>query len=87
MSASSPDHSPTPPSEAVRVRRAAARASYDAETVHAILDDGYVAHVGTVRDGLPVVIPMFYVRDGDHLLLHGAPATGAIRRGKGRRSA
>lgn len=27
-----------------------------------------------------MVIPMFYVRDGDHILLHGAPATGSIRR-------
>ncbi|MEM7286426.1 MAG: pyridoxamine 5'-phosphate oxidase family protein [Actinomycetota bacterium] len=71
------------PAEAVRVRRVPDRASYDAASVNAILDDGLVAHVGTVRDGAPVVIPMFYVRDGDSLLLHGAPAAGAIRRGKG----
>ncbi len=71
------------PDESVRVRRVPARASYDADSVNAILDDGLVAHVGTIRDGSPVVIPMFYVRDGDSLLLHGAPAAGAIRRGKG----
>ncbi len=69
------------PGEDVRVRRVAERASYDAQSINEILDAGLVAHVGTVRDGQPVVIPMFYVRDGDHLLLHGAPATGAIRRG------
>ncbi len=40
-----------------------------------------VAHVGTVRRGGPVVIPMFYVRQGDSLLLHGAPAAGVIQRG------
>lgn len=71
------------PSEAVRVRRVKERAAYDSATVNAILDDGLVAHVGTVRDGMPVVIPMFYVRDGASLLLHGAPATGVLRRGKG----
>lgn len=69
--------------ETIRVRRVPDRARYDAATVHSILDDGWVAHVGTVRDGAPVVIPMFYVRDGDHLLLHGAPAAGTIRRGGG----
>ena len=67
----------------MRVRRVPQRAAYDRATIDPILDAGMVAHVGTVRDGLPLVIPMFYVRDGDHLLLHGAPASGAIRRGKG----
>lgn len=71
------------PSDAVRVRRVPDRAAYDAETIAAILDAGWVAHVGTIRDGLPVVIPMYYVRDGDWLLLHGAPAAGALRRGQG----
>lgn len=72
-----------PPSEEVRVKRGLNRASYDQEVVHEILDSGWLAHVGTIRDGKPVVIPMFYVRDGDSLLIHGAPASGVIRRGKG----
>ena len=71
------------PSDEVRVRRVENRAAYDADSINAILDAGWVAHVGSVRDGKPVVIPMYYVRDGDSLLLHGAPAAGAIRRGKG----
>jgi len=71
------------PSDDVRVRRVPERAAYDGDSVNAVLDAGLLAHVGTVRDGSPVVIPMFYVRDGDSLLLHGAPAAGAIRRGKG----
>ena len=78
-----PGEPATPASDDVRVRRAAERAAYDAESVHAVLDDALVAHVGTVRDGAPVVIPMFFVRDGDSILLHGAPATGVIRRGAG----
>ena len=71
------------PSDEVRVRRVEDRAAYDAASINAILDEGWVAHVGAIRDGKPVVIPMYYVRDGDSLLLHGAPAAGAIRRGKG----
>ncbi len=78
--ASQPDG---PPSESVRVHRGADRASYDQQIVHEILDAGWLAHVGTVRDGLPIVIPMFYARDGDCILIHGAPASGVIRRGKG----
>ncbi len=74
---------PEPPIDAVRVRRVPDRAAYDADTVAEILDAGWVAHVGTVRDGKPVVIPMYYVRDGEHLLLHGAPAAGALRRAEG----
>lgn len=63
----------------VRVRRAPERAAYDADTVHAILDAGFVCHVGVVRDGRPVVIPTLYARDGDRLLLHGSPASGMFR--------
>lgn len=74
------------PDERVRVRRVADRAAYDTAAVSAVLDQGLVAHVGTVRDGLPVVIPMFYVRDGDSLLLHGAPASGTLRRGDAERN-
>ena len=66
----------------LRIRRASQRASYDRETVYAIVDAALVAHVGTVRDGKPVVIPMLAVRDGDWLLLHGAPASGTVRRGR-----
>jgi nitroimidazol reductase NimA-like FMN-containing flavoprotein (pyridoxamine 5'-phosphate oxidase superfamily) len=83
-----PEHnSRNPPvdatSEDLRVQRASERAAYDRDSVNTILDAGLVAHVGTIRDGSPVVIPMFYVRDGDSLLLHGAPASGVIRRGRG----
>ena len=63
------------------MKRGAERARYSTSEVEAILDSAMVAHVGTVRDGRPIVIPMFYVRDGDSILLHGAPASGVIRRG------
>src|SRR5579875_3965446 len=69
--------SETPPS--VRVRRAPERAAYDPQTVHAVLDAGFVCHLGVVRRGRAVVIPTLYARVGERLLLHGSPAMGAFR--------
>jgi len=71
--------------EDLRIRRVAGRASYDRETIRQIIDAALIAHVGTIRDGAPVVIPMLAARDGDWLLLHGAPAAGTMRRGRGQR--
>lgn len=81
MSSNVPEQSDPNVDPRVTVHRGANRAEYDRATIDAILDAGLVAHVGTVRDGAPLVIPMFYARDGDSLLLHGAPASGVIRRG------
>lgn len=71
------------PHQDLQIRRVPERGAYDRPAIDAILDAGWIAHVGLVHDGKPVVIPMYYVRDGDYLLLHGAPATGTIRRGAG----
>ncbi|HXE56583.1 MAG TPA: pyridoxamine 5'-phosphate oxidase family protein [Gemmatimonadales bacterium] len=62
------------PSQRSRIRRLPKRARYDRETIHGILDQGSVAHVGFVADGAPVVVPMAYARLGDRLVLHGARA-------------
>jgi nitroimidazol reductase NimA-like FMN-containing flavoprotein (pyridoxamine 5'-phosphate oxidase superfamily) len=70
--------STAPPSPNTRVRRLAERARYDAATVHAILDDAYVAHVGTIVDGAPVVIPYACARVGDELVLHGSTRAGTL---------
>jgi nitroimidazol reductase NimA-like FMN-containing flavoprotein (pyridoxamine 5'-phosphate oxidase superfamily) len=56
-----------------RLQRLPQRGRYDRATIYAILDAARVCHVGLVQDGQPVVIPMLYARDGDDLLLHGAP--------------
>jgi nitroimidazol reductase NimA-like FMN-containing flavoprotein (pyridoxamine 5'-phosphate oxidase superfamily) len=58
-----------------RVDRTKARARYEREAIHAILDDGIVAHVAFSIDAQPFVIPMLYARDGDTLLLHGSIAS------------
>ncbi len=55
-----------------RVRRIPSRGSHDRALIHRILDEGLVAHVGIVEDGVPFVIPMGYARDGERLLLHGS---------------
>jgi nitroimidazol reductase NimA-like FMN-containing flavoprotein (pyridoxamine 5'-phosphate oxidase superfamily) len=69
----------SPPTERVTVRRKAERARYDRETVHAILDEALVAHVGFVVDGAPCVIPMTYARIDDMLDLHGAVANQLLK--------
>ncbi len=58
--------------ERTRVRRLPERAAYDRATVHAILDEGFVCHVGFVVDGQPYVLPTGYGRVGDTLYLHGS---------------
>ena len=62
-----------------KVRQLREKATYDKETVHAILDAGILAHVAFVQDGAPVVIPMLYGRDGETIYLHGARKARVIR--------
>jgi hypothetical protein len=62
------------------VRRLGDRGRYDRETVHRILDEGLVCHVGFVVDGQPFVVPMGYGRDGERLILHGSVASRLLGR-------
>ncbi|MFJ5533197.1 pyridoxamine 5'-phosphate oxidase family protein [Streptomyces sp. NPDC093261] len=59
--------------------RSTERASYDRELVHAILDEGYVCHLGFVRDGAPVVLPTLYGRVGERLYVHGSTGSRPMR--------
>ncbi|MDH6221332.1 pyridoxamine 5'-phosphate oxidase family protein [Streptomyces pseudovenezuelae] len=59
--------------------RSAQRASYDKELVHSILDEGYVCHLGFVRDGAPVVLPTLYARVDDRLYVHGSTGSRPLR--------
>ena len=60
--------------ERTKVRRRAGRGNYKRATIHSILDEGLVGHVGVVGDdGQPFVIPVLYARDGDRVYLHGSP--------------
>jgi nitroimidazol reductase NimA-like FMN-containing flavoprotein (pyridoxamine 5'-phosphate oxidase superfamily) len=67
------------PTARTRVRRLKKRGAYDESTVHAILDEGFICHVGFVVDSQPYVIPTVYARDGQSLYLHGAVASRMLR--------
>lgn len=62
-----------------RVHRHAERAHYDRDDIDAILDSAFHGHLAFSQDGQPIAIPMLYVRHGDQLYLHGAPASRALK--------
>lgn len=67
------------PSLRATVKRLGQRGAYDRETVHAILDEALIAHLGVVIDGAPRVIPFVYSRLGDLLYLHGSSGNRVLR--------
>ncbi|MBQ0987960.1 pyridoxamine 5'-phosphate oxidase family protein [Streptomyces sp. F63] len=67
------------PSERTTPTRARHRAAYDRAVVHAILDEGWVCHLGYIRDGAPVVLPTIYARVGERLYLHGSTGSRPLR--------
>lgn len=68
-----------PTSTRNKVRQLPRKASYDRDTVAAILRAGLVAQVGFVQDGAPVVVPMIYGLEGDTVYLHGARKARIVR--------
>jgi len=58
------------PVSAFAPRRLPGRESYERTVVHAILDEAYVAHVAYEGVHGPEIIPTFYVRDGEQVLIH-----------------
>lgn len=62
-----------------QVRRLPEKQRTDRAALDAVLDAGRVAHLAIVDDGQPLAIPLAYVRDGDHLLLHGSTASRLLR--------
>ena len=67
------------PTDRTKVRRLGKRAVYDKAQIYAILDEGYVCHVGFVAGGQPYVIPTLYARAGDQIYIHGSPASRMLR--------
>jgi nitroimidazol reductase NimA-like FMN-containing flavoprotein (pyridoxamine 5'-phosphate oxidase superfamily) len=59
----------------VRVRRLPKRAAYDRATIHAILDEALVCHLGFVHDQQPFVIPTLHARIDERLYVHGSSAS------------
>lgn len=66
---------PTPRTTPTRYRE---RAHYDRPTVHAILDEALVCHLGYLGSGGPVVLPTTHVRLGETLYLHGSTGGGPL---------
>ena len=61
------------------VKRLPKRGQYDRATIDAILDEGFICHVGFVVEGQPYVIPTGYARVDDHLYIHGSSASRMLR--------
>ena len=83
-----PEPIPTAPSvatgevavtERTRLRRISEQGSHRIADVHAVLDSGFVCHLGLVMDGWPMVVPTSYGRRGQHLFLHGSVASRSLR--------
>ena len=70
-----------PLTERTRIRRHPERGVYDPETIHAVLDAGFICHVGFVRDGQPFIIPTIYARAGDRIVIHGASVSRIVQGG------
>jgi len=67
------------PTPRTTVRRLTDRARYDRDTIHAILDEGLVCHVGFVAEGQPFVVPSTYARWDDLLVVHGSAASRMVK--------
>jgi len=67
------------PTERTTVHRLPKRGVYDKAEVYAILDEGFLCHVGFAIEGQPYVIPTNYARVGDEIFLHGSSASRMLR--------
>ena len=68
-----------PKTDRNKVKRLPKRGHYDAETIYAILDAGFICHVGFSVGGQPYVIPTGYGRDGDRIYIHGSAASRMLK--------
>lgn len=54
------------------------RAVYDRKTVHGILDEALICHLGYLSAGKPVVLPTTHARLDETLYLHGSSGSGPM---------
>src|SRR4051812_29612045 len=69
------------PSDRTRIRRLPQRGVYDRQTIHAILDEAMVCHVGLLHAEQPIVIPTIHWRLGEELFVHGSAASRMLEHG------
>lgn len=55
------------------------RSVSDRSVLYSVLDEAMICHLGVVRDGVPMVLPTGYGRDGDTLYLHGSTGASSLR--------
>jgi uncharacterized protein len=72
------EYLPTPRTVPTRYRE---RANYDRATVHGILDEALICHVGYLNAGRPVVLPTTHARLSEVLYLHGSTGSGPMLAG------
>lgn len=68
-----------PQTDRTKLKRLPKRGHFDRETVYAILDEGFICHVGFAVDGQPFVVPTGYARVDDKLYIHGSQASRMLR--------
>jgi len=73
---------PGPASDRVRLRRLADQGSHRRADLEAVLDGGFICHLGLDVDGQPMVVPTTYGRRGGDLYLHGSVASRSLRTAK-----
>jgi nitroimidazol reductase NimA-like FMN-containing flavoprotein (pyridoxamine 5'-phosphate oxidase superfamily) len=66
-------------SQRTKVRREPQRGVYERAAIDAILDEGFVCHLGFVHEGQPFVIPTLFARIGDEVYVHGSAASRMLR--------
>jgi uncharacterized protein len=67
--------------ERTQLRRGRTRGSMLRSDLEAVLQAGFVCHLGVLIDGAPVVIPTLYGFRGDTLYLHGSVASRSLTEG------
>ncbi|WP_181803082.1 pyridoxamine 5'-phosphate oxidase family protein [Streptomyces shenzhenensis] len=77
MSSGSPEKQ-LPVTERTRHRRLREQGSLDRDQLDAILDAGFVCHLGVTVDGNLLVVPTVYGSDGSTLYFHGSVASRSL---------
>jgi uncharacterized protein len=67
-----------------RLRRFPPKGSHALTDLYAVLDAGFVCHLGLQTPDGPMVLPTSYGRDGQRLYLHGSVASRSLRSALGR---
>lgn len=74
-----PDADALTPTGRTTLKRLPERGRFDRATVHAILDEALICHLGFVHDGQPFVVPTIHARVGETVYVHGAVASRMLR--------